>query len=939
MASIKRRKCKQLTKFVTLVDFLLLDAFSEVVKRSLDLFHAFVLRGANAATITRLTDHDDLTLAMHQTVNVARQSELVRTALHGADELAASYSQVLELRQHNESINFELKARLFRRNEYTLDEMKDDANNFTNQEATLVIKRLDLLPMAIINQIQALMTTGEVPGILSLEEQVHLATRVCDERLLALKSQHAAQVAQIRAEAEASRDQALAMLHQKQRDAPTTPMLEAFQQVETRYQRELRSKLARVDLRYQQDSDDLRRQREVESESVAATVMALTRPLGVTSGKWASAVARMCSKLRTVLLVDKEHEQQVRTASPSIFSTCDVVSVPPLDRESLRTLVLWGVACMATDMHLAVINALKDEYLPTSRIFAMAEFFDRDLGALRSSDKLLTEQLSTIDQQLVYDEEKLVEQKQDAERIRVIMQRFRTAADEQILVTTEAQEQAQKELREPMNCLEEANRALLLVDRRHIVEIKSFVSPPPLVQLVLGAVCVLFQLESSWESARRLLLGDANFVQNLLQFNKDAVSAATLSKLETEYLSDERFRREEVERQSVAAASMVGWVRAIHQYATSRQKVQPTLDKLQKAQGRLQLIMQEFQVSKDRVVEADGTWQTTQAAIDTATTKKEALKDEIASLGARCDSGDCAMEALKEDRKLQNEAASAISMRRGFSLTTWNALLSAGALALQEVAVLVDTPEEQEDFLVEDSEEDEDDNEVVEQQDEGKLLRLTDVKDQHVRQQIVAVLRNEIPPGLFGQGSSPPPPISSTWSLHDAIQHYQDWHKFLTNTTRNVHPSRWWLPGILATGLSLPYILDVTQQNPSSKTPVQFTLRLPPDCDEDDAEPPEYPTAPIPANTFAMINGVVLLGAKWNGSLQSLDQVDDLQRHQRVELVCFVSTDTDSTTTQRVPLLASHDGSLLLECALPVDPNGLSPLATPFLVPLGSYYR
>ncbi|ETN06825.1 hypothetical protein PPTG_12843 [Phytophthora nicotianae INRA-310] len=605
-------------------------------------------------------------------------------------------------------------------------------------EATLVIKRLDLLPTTIVNQIQVLMTTGEVPGILSLEEQVNLATRVCDERLLALKTQHAAKVAQIRAEAEATRDQALAVLHQKQREAPSTPMLEAFQQVETRYQRELRSKLARVDLRYQQDSDDLRRQREVESESVAATVMALTRPLGVTSGKWASAVARMCSKLRVVLLVDQEHEKFVRAACPSIFSTCDIVSVPQLDRDSLRTIVyahfhaqildqiskndgiladtlhqvhrsLWSVACMATDMHLAVANMFKCEFPPTSRIFGMAEFFsklfienfkreeafraktawfldlsnrlDRDLGALRSSDKLLTEQLSTIDQQLINDEVKLTEQKQDAERIRLIMERFRTAADEQILVTTEAQEQAQKELREPMVCLEEANRALLLVDRRHIVEIKSFVSPPPLVQLVLGAVCVLFQLESSWESARRLLLGDANFVQNLLQFNKDAVSAATLSKLETEYLNDERFRRDEVERQSVAAASMVVWVRAIHQYATSRQKVQPTLDTLEKAQGRLQLIMKEFQVSKDRVVQADAAWQATQAGIDTANTKKEALKSEITSLSARCDSGDRAMEALKEDRKLQNEAASAISMRRGFSLTTWNTLLSAGALA------------------------------------------------------------------------------------------------------------------------------------------------------------------------------------------------------------------------------------------------------------------
>lgn len=68
MASIKRRKCKQLTKFMTLVDFLLLDTYARVVKQSLDLFHDFVLRGANAATITRLTDHEDFAVATHQTL-------------------------------------------------------------------------------------------------------------------------------------------------------------------------------------------------------------------------------------------------------------------------------------------------------------------------------------------------------------------------------------------------------------------------------------------------------------------------------------------------------------------------------------------------------------------------------------------------------------------------------------------------------------------------------------------------------------------------------------------------------------------------------------------------------------------------------------------------------------------------------------------------------
>jgi hypothetical protein len=76
MAAIKRRKCRQLTKFVMLVDFLLLDTFARVVTQSLDLLHSFVLRGASAGTVRQLTDREDLTLAMHQTLGSARRSSL-----------------------------------------------------------------------------------------------------------------------------------------------------------------------------------------------------------------------------------------------------------------------------------------------------------------------------------------------------------------------------------------------------------------------------------------------------------------------------------------------------------------------------------------------------------------------------------------------------------------------------------------------------------------------------------------------------------------------------------------------------------------------------------------------------------------------------------------------------------------------------------------------
>ncbi|RLN10043.1 hypothetical protein BBO99_00003845 [Phytophthora kernoviae] len=63
--------------------------------------------------------------------------DLVRSALHGAEALASYYAKVLELHQQNESVDFELKAQLFRRNQYTLDNMKEDAAYFTDQICAL----------------------------------------------------------------------------------------------------------------------------------------------------------------------------------------------------------------------------------------------------------------------------------------------------------------------------------------------------------------------------------------------------------------------------------------------------------------------------------------------------------------------------------------------------------------------------------------------------------------------------------------------------------------------------------------------------------------------------------------------------------------------------------------------------------------------------------
>ncbi|KAJ8533247.1 hypothetical protein ON010_g14007 [Phytophthora cinnamomi] len=238
-----------------------------------------------------------------------------------------------------------------------------------------------------------------------------------------------------------------------------------------------------------------------------------------------------------------------------------------------------------------------------------------------------------------------------------------------------------------------------------------------------------------------------------------------------------------------------------------------------------------------------------------------------------------------------------------------------------------------------------------------KMVMLSDVENARVREQVVSVLRNEVPPGLFGE-TLVATPATSTWSLHDTLQHYQDWHHFLTESRRlyDTGPPRVWLPGILAAKLPVPHVIKVARMQYSAShfdvgVSMQFTLRyLSPtnstdlnDQEDEDSESTNTPlTAPLPVDTFAILDGVVLLGSTWNQELQALDRLGgESALHQRVELICSLSRGSGHQPTQvtRVPLLASHNGDLLLECALAVDPAQTSNLATPFLIPTGSHYR
>lgn len=625
------------------------------------------------------------------------------------------------------------------------------------ESVTLLIKRIESIPSLIVNQMLSLMVTGDVPGAFTLEEQIKMATRVRDERLVEIETKYKTRVEKIRHSVNLQREREIEAARTEERENYKRKPPAFYEDIERRYQQSITTQLAQVQLRYHQDMDDLVRQSEVETESVTTTIMSLIRPLGIKSGKWQQIVDRIRKRLSIVLFVELEHESSIRARIPQLFSRCSIVGVPRLGFDSLRVLLfaqisraiqsvlpiavkstvanaddafpsetasagmssaassgvkslVWQIAGLAAKMHLTAVQLTEQQYgskCKTSQAWMMASLFTeilaqrvREINAmeqkyqrflnavrcfeavfvrLRESDLDLEARIEQTQAEIVLLKKKAAEQNEDVERIRIIMLRFQGAAEEQVKVTNAMQDTAEKELQVPLACVDEANSALLLIDKRHIVEIKSFTSPPLMVHLVLDAICVLFRLEPTWENARKIL-GDSNVVQTMLTFDKDAVPAEVLTKLEREYLSDDRFNQKDVERQSVAASMMVVWVRAVHQYASARLLVKPTLDKLEKSQARLKLLMQEFQVSKGRVVEAEDILNATKMEIASQQTHKQQLEDRLESRAARLESAQQTLDYLIEDKRQIEKTILAIKKGQSKNVVWWNALLSSGAL-------------------------------------------------------------------------------------------------------------------------------------------------------------------------------------------------------------------------------------------------------------------
>ena len=247
-------------------------------------------------------------------------------------------------------------------------------------------------------------------------------------------------------------------------------------------------------------------------------------------------------------------------------------------------------------------------------------------------------------------------------------QRF--ATEKEKLVTIQSQEVNEKakkakaiadEAEADLNVLkpelDAAMNEVKQLDRKSIVEIKTFNNPNPLVVMVMEAVMMLLDEKTDWNSIRFTLSDSGEFVNRLINFGDkiSKVPESVIRKLRANYLSNPEFEPDKVASKSLAAKSIAKWVKAMNNFYDVLKKVEPKKKRYEEEKSNLDLA---------------------NSALSAKTKELNEIKAKVAKLKADCDVMQAERNRLAEEMSITRRRLSRAEELMGLLIdedARWNA--------------------------------------------------------------------------------------------------------------------------------------------------------------------------------------------------------------------------------------------------------------------------
>ncbi|XP_058476444.1 dynein axonemal heavy chain 3-like [Solea solea] len=253
--------------------------------------------------------------------------------------------------------------------------------------------------------------------------------------------------------------------------------------------------------------------------------------------------------------------------------------------------------------------------------------------------------------------------------------------------------ECEQDLAEAMPALDAALSALDTLKPAHITEVKSMKNPPGPVKLVMESICIMKgikpekkpdpggsgkMVEEFWGPSKKLL-AEQKFLESLKTYDKDNIPSAFIKKIRDKYIDNPDFQPTVIKNVSSACEGLCKWVRAMEVYERVAKVVAPKKEKLKEAEDELATQMEMLAVKRGELKEVEDRLQTLNDDLDTMIEKKKNLENNIELCSQKLDRAEKLIGGLGGEKSRWTEAANLLEVR--YTNLTGDILLSSGTVS------------------------------------------------------------------------------------------------------------------------------------------------------------------------------------------------------------------------------------------------------------------
>lgn len=247
-------------------------------------------------------------------------------------------------------------------------------------------------------------------------------------------------------------------------------------------------------------------------------------------------------------------------------------------------------------------------------------------------------------QQMVFDQKEAEKQKEKAEIMNI-------EVEKQEKIIKARREEAQRDLDDAEPALLSAQSAVKSIKKKDLDEVRGMARPPENVKLTLECVGIMIgEKKIEWTDIRKML-NKSDFIPTILAFDVDKLTSKKIQAVQSKYLSRPELTVESVTRSSRACGPLFKWAKSQIRYSEVYNKVEPLRKEVEQLEKAAKAAQEEKQALETEVAQLEASLAQYKTDYSILIREVEALKTEMQSVKKKVSRAQSLISSLSKENE------------------------------------------------------------------------------------------------------------------------------------------------------------------------------------------------------------------------------------------------------------------------------------------------